>query len=84
VGKLPGLSFIMTYNIHTLKSGRYISYTSAVGGSAFVSLHKIGEKVTEAEAKKLFHREHKREVLELIRQQNEAQRLIDANSQSNS
>ena len=57
----------MRYDFTDSPKGRIVIYTECVNADAYQSLHYVGNQ-SDAQAKMAFHREHKREVLELIHQ----------------
>ena len=66
----------MRYDFHnTRKAGRVVIYTEAINGTAFQSIHKCGGMPDDI-AKSAFHREHNKEVLELMRQKLVNEKLI--------
>jgi hypothetical protein len=59
----------MTYKFLNTSKGRFVIYAESINGDAFISLHPCNGMKDE-DAKREFHREHKREVLELLMQKN--------------
>lgn len=59
----------MTYKFLNTTKGRFVIYAEAINGDAFISLHQCNGMKDE-DAKREFHGEHKREVLELLIQKN--------------
>ena len=57
----------MRYDFLNTKKGRVIIYTEAINSNAYQSIHLVNN-LSEDEAKRAFHREHKKEVLTLLQQ----------------